>query len=133
MILKSTAAILQGMGSAGARGGKIATVTAPTTANTMTITFNQPMNTGDIRVQLKGFTTGGGFVNLSVRGTDGTNFWDVCYVNPPVAGAAGDYISQLLSFITDTPLTAITIILNLTAAATGGTPQLDAECWGALM
>lgn len=131
-ILKSVASILAGMGTP-ARGVRNPTVTNIVAANTITLVPNAPLNCGYVRVQAKGFTTGGGFVSLALRGTDGTNFWDIGYVNPAAAAAAGDFVSIMVPFITDVALTQIVAILTLTAAATGGTPQLDAEVWGALM
>jgi hypothetical protein len=134
-ILKSVAAILQGMGPAAARGA-IFSIATPAAANTFTFTFNQPLNCGYCRIQAKGFTGGGGFVSLALRGYDGTNYWDLGYVEPSEAGAAGDFISIMVPFITDVALTQIVAILTLTAATTGGTPaggNLDGEVWGALM
>lgn len=131
-ILKSVLSILQGMGT-GARGVKNATVTTVAATNNITLTPNAPINCGYVRIQAKGFTTGGGFTSLALRGTDGTNFWNIGYVMPPAAGAAGDYVSLMIPFITDVALTSIAAILVLAAAGTGGAPQLDAEVWGALM
>jgi hypothetical protein len=133
MIIKSVAALLQGMGSGSSvRNGKASQTTVGAT-NTLTMAFNQPANCGWVRVQAKGFTTGGGFISLSLRGTDGTNFWDIGYVEPSAAGAAGDFVSIMVPFITDVALTQIVAILVMTAAGTGGTPVTDAEVWGALM
>ena len=131
-IQKSVRAILEGMGSAGFRG---ATVTVANSATpTATLTLNQPTNVGYVRVQVKGNTGGGGFTSLALRGSDGTNFWDIGYVMPPAAGAAGDNVSLMIPFITDNPLTSIVASLVLAAAPTpAGTTQIDAECWGALM
>ena len=130
-ILKSVAALLQGMGTPG-RFARVGQATVPATG-TLTMTLNAPVNCGYVRVQAKGFTAGGGFTSLSVRGTDGTNFWDIGYVIPPAAGAALDYVSLMVPFITDVALTSITAILVMAAAGTGGTPQLDGEVFGALM
>lgn len=132
MIAKSVAAILQGMGPAGFRGGK-ASMATPAPVNTATIVFNQPANCGMCRIQAKGFTGGGGFVSASLVGTDGTNTWALANVTPGVAGPAGQFISVLLPFICDGNLTQVTAALNLTAAPTGGTPQVDFEVWGASM
>jgi hypothetical protein len=133
-ILKSVIAILQGMGSGfGARGVHPATVGTIATTNTLTLTLPQPANCGWVRVQAKGFTTGGGFVSLTLRGSDGTNFWDIGSSQPAAAGAAGDFVSVMLPFITDVALTSIVATLVMTAAGTGGTPQLDGEVWGALV
>lgn len=134
-ISKSVISILQGMGTGTTRGGKSSSA-PPVAVNTMTITFPQPLNCGMCRIQAKGFTGGGGFVSASLRGTDGTNFWDLAYMAPAAAGAAGDFISILLPFICDGNLTSVTVALNLTAATTGGTPAggtVDAEVWGASM
>lgn len=131
MILKSVLSILQGMGT-GARGVRNPTVTTVAGTNNITLTPNAPLNCGYVRVQAKGFTTGGGFTSLSLRGTDGTNTWAIAAVAGP-AGTAGDWVSLMIPFITDVPLTSIAAVLVLAAAGTGGTPQLDAEVWGALM
>ena len=132
-LLKPVAAILQGMGAAGARGVKNATLTTIGATNTITLTPNLPLNCGYVRVQAKGFTAGGGFTSLSLRGSDGTNFWDIGYVEPSAAGAAGDWVSIMVPFITDNALTSIVATLVMAAAGTGGSPQLDAEVWGSLM
>jgi hypothetical protein len=132
MILKSVAAILEGMGPAGGRGVKLPTNTTVAATSTLTLVLNQPANCGWVRVQAKGFTAGGGFTSLSLRGTDGTNFWDLGGMTPP-AGTAGDFVSIMMPFITDVTLTQIVATLVLAAAGTGGTPQLDAEVWGSLM
>jgi hypothetical protein len=132
-IIKSVAAILQGMGSGFTARSAKATQASVGTSNTLTLTLAQPVNTGYVRVQAKGFTTGGGFVSLSLRGSDGTNFWDIGYMAPSAAGAAGDFVSIPMEFITDVALTSIVAILVMTAAGTGGTPVCDAEVWGALM
>ena len=131
-ILKSVLSILQGMGT-GARGVRNPTVTTVAATNTITLTPNAPLNCGYVRIQAKGFTTGGGFTSLALRGSDGTNFWDIGYVAPVAAAAAGDYVSIMVPFITDVALTSIVAILVLAAAGTGGTPQLDGEAWGTLM
>ena len=130
-ILKSVASILQGMGSP-ARFARVGQATVPATG-TLTLTLNGAVNCGYVRVQAKGFTAGGGFTSLALRGSDGTNFWDIGYVVPPAAGVALDYVSLMVPFITDVPLTSIVAILVMAAAGTGGTPQLDAEVFGALM
>lgn len=132
-ILKSVAALLQGMGSGfSSRGARVGQTTVPATG-TLTLALAQPANCGWVRIQAKGFTTGGGFTSLSLRGTDGTNFWDIGYVTPAAAGAAGDYVSIMIPFVTDVALTQIVATLVLAAAGTGGTPQLDGEVYGALM
>jgi hypothetical protein len=134
MISKSVASLLLGMGSGfTARSAKIPTVTTIGASSTLTMPLAQPANCGWVRVQAKGFTTGGGFTSLSLRGTDGTNFWDIGSSAPPAPGAAGDFVSIMIPFITDVALTQIVATLVLAAAATGGTPQLDGEVWGALM
>lgn len=132
-LAKTVAAILQGMGPAGARGVKNATLTTIGATNTITLTPNLPLNCGYVRIQAKGFTAGGGFTSLALRGSDGTNFWDLGYVMPPAAGAALDYVSLMVPFIADGNLTSIVATLVMAAAGTGGSPQLDAEVWGSLM
>lgn len=132
MIAKSVAAILQGMGPAGFRGGK-ASMATPAPVNSATITFNQPLNCGMCRMQAKGFTGGGGFVSATLVGSDGTNTWNLAYLAPGTAGPAGQYISILLPFVCDGNLTQVIAQLTLTAAPTGGTPQVDFEVWGASM
>lgn len=134
MIAKSIASILQGMGPAGARGVKNPTVTTVPATNNITLTLNQPAHCGWVQIQVKGNTAGGGLVSLSLRGTDTNgNFWDIGYVNPVAPGSAGDFVSLMVPFITDVPLVSIAAILVLGAAATGGSPQLDAEVWASLM
>jgi hypothetical protein len=108
-----------------------ATLATGATANTLTLTLPNAVNQGYVRVQAKGYTGGGGFVSASVRGSDGTNFWDLAYITPAAAGAAADFISLLIPFICDGNLTSIVVVLNLTAATTGGTTAIDAEVWGA--
>ena len=130
-ILKSVASILQGMGTP-ARFARVGQITVPATG-TLTLTLNEPVNCGYVRVQAKGFTAGGGFTSLAIRGSDGTNFWDIGYVAPPAPGAALDYVSIMVPFITDVALVSIVAILVMAAAGTGGAPQLDAEVFGALM
>jgi hypothetical protein len=132
-ILKSVAGILEGMGSGSTPRSAKATQASVAATNTLTLTLPQPVNTGIVRVQAKGFTAGGGFVSLSLRGSDGTNFWDIGNVTPAAAGTAGDFVSVMMQFITDVALTSIVATLVMTAAGTGGTPVTDAEVWGALM
>lgn len=132
MIAKSVAAILQGMGPGGFRGGK-ASVTVPSPVSSATIVFNQPLNCGMCRIQAKGFTAGGGFVSATLVGSDGTNTWNLAYMAPPTAGTAGQYVSVLLPFICDGNLTQVIAQITFTAAPTGGTPQVDMEVWGASM
>ena len=133
-IQKSVLSILQGMGTGGGRGVKAATQTTIGATNTITMTLPQPANCGWVRVQAKGFTAGGGFTSLALRGSDGTNFWDIGDVTPPAAGAALDYVSLMVPFIVDGPgLTSIVATLVMAAAGTGGTPQLHGEAWGSLM
>jgi hypothetical protein len=131
-IVKSASTIMQGFGSGSTMKSATATLSAGALgANTLTLTLLNAVSTGWIRVQAKGYTGGGGFVSCSVRGSDGTNFWDLAYVNPAAAGVAGDFISLLFPFICDGNLTSIVVVLNLTAATSGGTTALDAEVWGA--
>jgi hypothetical protein len=131
-IINSVASILLGMGSGSTAKSAKATLSSGATSNTLTLTLPNPVTRGIIRVQAKGFTGGGGFVSCSMRGSDGTNFWDLGYIVPAAAGAAADFISLLQDFIVDGPgLTSIVVILNLTAATTGGTTAIDAEVWGA--
>ena len=130
-ILKSVLSILQGMGT-GARGVRNPTVTTIPATNNITLTLNAAVNCGYVRIQAKGYTTGGGFVSLALRGTDtGGGFWGIGYVTG--TGTAPDSVSIMVPFITDVPLVSIAGLLTLAAAATGGTPQLDAEAWGTLM
>jgi hypothetical protein len=131
-ILNSVSTILLGMGSGSTYKSAKATLATGATSNTLTLTPAQPISRGIVRVQAKGYTGGGGFVSCSMRGSDGTNFWDLGYIVPAAAGTAGDFISLLQDFIVDGPgLTSIVVILNLTAATTGGTTAIDAEVWGA--
>lgn len=129
-IRKSVAAILVGMGSAGARGGKASAVT-PAAVNTLTITFNLPLNTGTVRAKAAGYTGGGGLTSMSVKGTDGVSTVDLGLVNG--SGTATNLVDVMSDFITDLNLTSITVVLTLAGAPTGGTPTVDAECWGASM
>ena len=135
-ILKSVAAVLQGMGPAGARFAKVGQVTVPA-APTLTLTLNEPVNCGWVRIQAKGFTTGGGFVSAVVTGTDTTTptpgTWSLGSENPATAGVANSFASIMIPFICDNPLAIINVALAFTAAGTGGSPQLDAEVFGALM
>lgn len=131
-IQKSASSVMLGFGSGSTMKSAKATTATGATTNTLTLTLSTPVNTGWIRVQAKGFTGGGGFVSLALRGSDGTNFWDLGSSAPPAAGAAGDFISILVPFICDGPgLTSIVAILTLSAATTGGTTAIDAEVWGA--
>jgi hypothetical protein len=130
-ISKSASTIMLGFGSGSTMKSAKATTATGATTNTLTLTLPNPVNSGYVRVQAKGYTGGGGFVSLSLRGSDGTNFWDLGYVEPAAAGAAGDFISILVPFICDGNLTSIVAILVLTAATTGGTTAIDAEVWGA--
>jgi hypothetical protein len=132
-ILKSVAALLEGFGSGLTARSAKATQASVGTSNVLTLTLPQPADAGMVRVQAKGFTAGGGFVSLSLRGSDGTNFWDIGYMQPAAAGAAGDFVSVMMQFITDVPLTSIVATLVMTAAGTGGTPVVDAEVWGSLV
>ena len=122
-ILKSVAALLQGMGSGfSSRGAKAATQTTIGATSTVTLTLAQPANCGWVRIQAKGFTAGGGFTSLSLRGSDGTNFWDIGYVTPAAAGAALDYVSIMVPFCTDVALSSIvaTLVLAAWASVTAG-------------
>lgn len=131
-IQKSVSSVLLGFGSGSTMKSAKATLAVGATTSTLTLTLPNAVNSGYVRVQAKGFTGGGGFVSLSLRGSDGTNFWDIGYVEPSAAGAAGDFISIMVPFIVDGPgLTSIVAILVLTAATTGGTTAIDAEVWGA--
>lgn len=130
-IIKSASAVMLGFGSGSTMKSAKATSATGATSNTLTLTLANAVSTGWIRVQAKGYTGGGGFVSLAVRGSDGTNFWDLAYVTPAAAGAAGDFISILIPFICDGNLTSIVATLALTGATTGGTTALDAEVWGA--
>ena len=132
-ISKSAAAVMLGFGSASSTRSGTATLSSGAASNTLTMPLSQPCQTGYVRVQAKGYTGGGGFASLSIRGTDGTNFWDLGYVTPGAAGTAGDFISLLVPFICDGALTSVTAILALTAATTGGTTAIDGEVWGAPM
>jgi hypothetical protein len=130
-ILKSASTVMLGFGSGSTMKSAKATLATGAATNTLTLTLANPVSTGWVRVQAKGYTGGGGFVSLSLRGSDGTNFWDLAYINPAAAGAAGDFISLLVPFLCDGNLTSIVAILTLTAATTGGTTAIDAEVWGA--
>ena len=133
-ITKSVGSILEGMGSGvTSRSAKAPTNTSPGAATTITLTPNLPINTGYVRVQLKGYTAGGGFVGMTIKGSDGTNTWDLGFVAPAAAQAALDYVSIMLQFIADNALTTITVVFTVSTAPSGDTPQLDAEVWGALM
>jgi hypothetical protein len=131
-ILNSVSTIMLGFGSGSTPKSAKATLATGATTNTLTLTLPNPVTRGIVRVQAKGYTGGGGLVSCSMRGSDGTNFWDIGYITPPAAGAAADFISLLQDFIVDGPgLTSIVVILTLTAATTGGTTAIDAEVWGA--
>jgi hypothetical protein len=130
-INKSASTIMLGFGSGSTLKSAKATSATGATVNTLTLTLPNAVNSGYVRVQAKGYTGGGGFVSLALRGSDGTNFWDLGYIEPVAAGAAGDFISLLVPFICDGNLTSIVAILTLTAATTGGTTAIDAEVWGA--
>ena len=130
-IRKSAAAILVGMGSAGARGGKISAVT-PAAVNTLTIPVaNAPINTGIARAKAAGYTGGGGLTSMSVKGTDGVSTVDLGLING--SGTATNVVDVMLEFVTDLNVTSVTIVLTLAGAPTGGTPTVDAEVWGASM
>lgn len=128
-IRKSVAAVLQGMGAAGARGAK-GTAT-PAAVNTITLTLNQPINCGTVRAKAGGYTGGGGLTSMSVKGTDGTSTVDLGLVNG--SGTATNVVDVMEDFVTDLNLTSLTVVLTLAGAPTGGTPTVDAEVWGALM
>jgi hypothetical protein len=130
-ILKSASTIMLGFGSGSTLKSAKATLAAGTASNVLTLTLPNAVNSGWVRVQAKGYTGGGGFVSLTLRGSDGTNFWDLGSVFPAAAGAAGDFISLLVPFICDGNITSIVATLALTAATTGGTTAIDAEVWGA--
>lgn len=129
-IQKSCAAVLAGMGAAGARGGK-ATMAA-VAVNTMTIPIvGGPLNTGIVRAKASGYTGAGGLTSMSVKGTDGTSTVDLGLING--SGTATNVVDVMLEFITDLNLTSVTVVLTLAGAPTGGTPVADAEVWGANM
>lgn len=130
-IRKSVAAIIQGMGPAGARGGRASAAT-PAAVNTLTIPINNgPLNCGTARAKAAGYTGGGGLTSMSVKGTDGVNIVDLGLING--SGTAANYVDVMLDFVTDVNVTSITIVLTLAGAPTGGTPTVDAEIWGSLM
>lgn len=130
-IRKSIAAILQGMGSAAARGGKASAAT-PAAVNTLTIPIaNGPINCGTVRAKAAGYTGGGGLTSMSVKGTDGVSTVDLGLING--SGTATNLVDVMEDFVTDLNVTSITIVLTLAGAPTGGTPTVDAEVWGASM
>jgi len=129
-INKSVAAILQGVGAAGARGAR-ATAT-PAASMTFTLTnFLGPINAGTVRVKIAGYTGGGGLTSVAVRGSDGTNTVDLGQVAG--SGVAASWVDVMEDFITDLNLTTVTVVVTLAAAPTGGTQTADAEVWGASM
>src|SRR5215467_13913385 len=112
-ITKSVASILQGMGSAGARGAR--TTATPGASMTFTLTnfIGGPINCGTVRVKVAGYTGGGGLTSMAV------------------SGVAASQVDVMEDFCTDYNLTTITVVVTLAGAPTGGTQTADAEVWGA--
>jgi len=130
-ITKSVASILQGMGSAGARGAR--TTATPGASMTFTLTnfIGGPINCGTVRVKVAGYTGGGGLTSMAVRGSDGTVTVDLGQIAG--SGVAASQVDVMEDFCTDYNLTTITVVVTLAGAPTGGTQTADAEVWGASM
>src|SRR5215467_14029322 len=98
-ITKSVASILQGMGSAGARGAR--TTATPGASMTFTLTnfIGGPINCGTVRVKVAGYTGGGGLTSMAVRGSDGTVTVDLGQIAG--SGVAASQVDVMEDFCTD--------------------------------